>query len=222
MAAEGIKTKALVVSHAFHSPLMKPMLEEYERVVRGIRFMPPAIPLVSCVDGVVTDEIMTAGYWLRQVMEPVRFTTAMKSLQERKVTACVEIGPKPVLLGMGRQCVPEDTADAIAWVPSVRADADNWQTMAAGVSTLHVHGAAVDWKGFDAPYARTRVSVPGYAFDARQHWLKRRDLRVRGPVGDEGAEAASGSQTSGVAIGFCPISLKIVLGWGSVRSLIHP
>ena len=190
MAAEGIKTKALTVSHAFHSPLMKPMLEEYERVVRQIRFMPPSIPLVSCVDGVVTDEITSPRYWLRQVMEPVRFTTAMKSLQEKKVTACVEIGPKPVLLGMGRQCVPEDAAEAIAWVPSMRADADNWQTMAAGVSALYVQGATVDWKGFDAPYARTRVSVPGYAFDARQHWLKRRDLRVR-TAGDESAASES-------------------------------
>src|SRR6185295_5363846 len=82
LTADGIKTKALTVSHAFHSPLMRPMLAEFERVVREIRFSAPRVPLVSCVDGVFAPETMTRPeYWLRQVMEPVRFASGMKTLE---------------------------------------------------------------------------------------------------------------------------------------------
>lgn len=197
LAADGIKTKSLVVSHAFHSPLMKPMLEEYERVVREIRFTTPKIPLVSCVDGVVTREITQPRYWLRQVMEPVRFTTGVKTLQEQQVTAYVEIGPRPVLLGMARQCVSEDDAEKIAWLPSVRPDVGNWQTMLGSAASLYVRGAAIDWKGFDEPYGRTRMAVPTYPFDPKQYWLKRRDVRPRSEaVREERGEAVASSATN--------------------------
>ena len=172
LTADGIKTKALTVSHAFHSPLMAPMLAEYERVVRTIRFTPPAVPLVSCVDGaIVTGQITRSEYWLRQVMDPVRFVDGMRVLESQGVRTYLEIGPQPVLIGMGRQCVTGESAD-LDWLPSLRPDADAWQTMTASLSELYAKGAPVDWKGFDAPYDRRRVSVPSYAFREKEHWLK--------------------------------------------------
>ena len=140
LTANGIKTKALTVSHAFHSPLMKPMLAEYERVVREIRFSPPRVPFVSCVDGViVSDEMTRPDYWLRQVMEPVRFAAGMRTLEAEGVGACIEIGPHPVLLGMGRQCVSDDAK--IEWLPSLRRDADDWRTLLASVARLYERGS---------------------------------------------------------------------------------
>ena len=171
LTADGIKTKNLTVSHAFHSPLMKPMLAEYERVVRNIRFSPPRIPFVSCVEGeLVRDEVTRADYWLRQVMNPVRFAAGMQTLQREQATVYIEIGPNPVLLGMGRQCLPD--ADA-AWLPSMRRDTDSWKTLLGSVAAAYARGALVDWRGFDAPYQRTRLLVPGYDFSRKQYWLKR-------------------------------------------------
>jgi acyl transferase domain-containing protein/acyl carrier protein len=187
LGADGIKTRALTVSHAFHSPLMKPMLADYEREVRGIRFEVPHTPLVSCVEGAVaSDQLTRPDYWLRQVLDPVRFDTGMRVLESQGVGAYVEIGPHPVLIGMGRQCVADESA--AAWVPSVRRDADHWRTMLEGVGELYERGVDVDWAGFDAPYARTRVVVPSYAFSDREYWLK--DVRALEPDLPQGKTAS--------------------------------
>lgn len=170
LVADGIKTKALTVSHAFHSPLMKPMLAEYERVVREIRFSAPRVPFVSCVDGrLVSDGLTRPEYWLRQVLDPVRFVSGMQALEAEGVTTCVEIGPAPVLLGTGRQCVSDESS--IEWLPSMRKDADPWQTLAGSLARLYADGAEIDWNGFDAPYVRRRVRVPAYPFNEKQYWL---------------------------------------------------
>ena len=190
LTADGVKTKALTVSHAFHSPLMRPMLAEYERVVRGIRFTTPRIPLVSGVTGEIgTAELTRPEYWLRNVMDPVRFVAGMRALERDRVSLYVEVGPHPVLLGMGRQCVDDESA--ASWVPSVRKDGGNWQTLLAGAATLYVSGAPLDWSGFDAPYARRRVSVPPYAFGGRQYWLKRLRDASHAPAAGRTVEAES-------------------------------
>ncbi len=171
LSADGIKTKSLAVSHAFHSPLMRPMLAEYERVIRQIRFMPPRLPLVSCVEGeLVQADVTRTDYWLRQVMEPVRFVTGMKTLQREQVTAFVEIGPNPVLLGMGRQCL-SDSGTAV-WLPSMRRDSDTWQTLLGSLSTLYAAARRSTGRASIAPYWRQRRAVPGYDFSRKQDWLK--------------------------------------------------
>ena len=172
LTADGVKTKALTVSHAFHSPLMRPMLAEYQGVVRAVRFTAPGIPLVSGVTGEIgTGELTNPEYWLRNVMDPVRFVAGMRALERERVNLYVEVGPHPVLLGMGRQCVEDESA--AAWLPSVRKDGDNWQTLLGSAAAVYAAGAPLDWRGFDAPYARARVTVPPYEFGGRPHWLKR-------------------------------------------------
>ena len=183
LTADGIKTKALTVSHAFHSPLMRPMLAEFERIVRDIHFRTPRVSLVSCVDAVFTPGAMLQPeYWLRQVMEPVRFASGMKTLEGEGVTAYVEIGPHPVLLGMGRQCVADDTT--AAWLPSLRKDAEAWRTLLPSLGQLYERGVNVDWQAFDAPYARRRVTTPAYAFAEREYWLKHVPVLDSGEQGE--------------------------------------
>ena len=109
-------------------------------------------------------------YWVRQVLEPVRFAAGMTTLAREHVTAYIEIGPHPILLGMARQCVSDDCG--IEWLPSVRKDSDSWQTLLGSVARLYVRGAEIDWRAFDAPYARRRVSIPGYAFGQKEYWLR--------------------------------------------------
>ena len=83
----------------------------------------------------------------------------------------IEIGPQPVLLGMGRQCVVDSKAD-YTWLPSLRKDTDPWQTMIAALARLYVDGAPIDWRGFDSPYSRRTISLPAYAFNPKPYWLR--------------------------------------------------
>lgn len=198
LTASGIKTKALTVSHAFHSPLMRPMLAEYEQVVRQIKFSRPRVPFVSGVDGLLAgDEITRPEYWLRNVIEPVRFAVGVRTLEAEQVTAFVEVGPHPVLLAMARQCVADD--GAAVWAPSVRRDSDGWDTLLESVATLYTHGADIDWRGFDAPYTPARVTVPTYPFATKAYWLRSipaladaAPTPAHGPSDDAGPPEAAG------------------------------
>ncbi len=169
LEVNGIKTKALSVSHAFHSHLMDPMIDKFKEVVKEINFSLPKIPFVSCVKGtLVTDEIKDSEYWVQQVRNPVRFTEGMKRLEEQSVTTFLEVGPQPVLLGMGKHCLPDEEVD---WLPSLRGGADEWQTVLGSLAKLYVRGVSIDWKGFDAPYSYKIVSIPNYSFRRKQFWI---------------------------------------------------
>ena len=104
---QGIKTRKLDVSHAFHSPLMEPMLADFEKVAREITYSPPKIDLISLLTGeLITDQAVNAEYWVRHVRQPVRFMAGIETLHEMGTDIWIEIGPKPTLLGMARHLLP--------------------------------------------------------------------------------------------------------------------
>lgn len=171
LSAAGIRTRALTVSHAFHSPLMRPMLEEFAAVLASVEFTTPEVPIIACADGTFDPKAMsTPAYWTRQILEPVRFLQAMTSLRDAGIGAYVEIGPQPVLVGLGRQCLGVD-AERAAWAPSIKRDADEWEMLLGGVAQLHLAGVPLDWTSLAAPATPAFVSLPRYAFDTRAHWI---------------------------------------------------
>ncbi len=113
----GIKTKQLQVSHAFHSPLMEPMLTVFEAVANQITYNDPQIPIISNLTGTIANSIASAQYWVDHICKPVLFAQGMESLHKQGTEIFLEIGPKPILLGMGRRCLPEDVG---VWLPSLR------------------------------------------------------------------------------------------------------
>ena len=188
LSAAGVKTRSLVVSHAFHSPLMTPIADEYAAVVNRIKFSTPHIPLVGGVHGrVAGEEITQPAYWISNALEPVRFADGMRALEGEGITAYLEMGPQPVLIGMGRTCVSDE--GGALWLGSLRKDAKAWSTLASCVSELYAAGGEIDWKAFDAPYARRRASAPPYPFGGRRYWIS--DGPGARPSADVGAPAAA-------------------------------
>ncbi|MFF1905902.1 SDR family NAD(P)-dependent oxidoreductase [Kitasatospora sp. NPDC058218] len=167
-AEQGRKTARLSVSHAFHSPLMDPMLAEFRAVVEGLSFRPPELALVSNVTGgVATAELLCSPeYWVRHVREAVRFADGVRALVAEGVSACLELGPDGVLTGLAQLAVAQE----ITAEPVLRKGRGEEVGLVAGLARLHVAGVAVDWaRLFDGTGAR-RVDLPTYAFQRERHW----------------------------------------------------
>lgn len=166
------KTKHLKVSHAFHSHLMDGMLAPFQSVADTIRFALPNIPLVSSLTGDLADpeEITTPDYWVRQAREAVKFNAGMQTLYQHGTNTFLELGPHPVLSGMGAICLSD--ASSITWLPSLSSDKEDAAVMQRSLTKLHVLGNALNWRGYFAPFGGHRVRLPGYAFQRERFWLE--------------------------------------------------
>jgi acyl transferase domain-containing protein/acyl carrier protein len=174
LESQGVKTKPLAVSHAFHSPLMQPMIAAFRQVAAGITYTFPKIDLISNLTGeLVVEEIATPDYWCDHILKPVMFAASMATLADRGYDVLLEIGPKPILLGMGRQCLPDDESakEKRLWLPSLRSGQDDWQTLLQSLGALYRRGVTVDWAGYDRAYDRQSIALPTYPFQRERHWV---------------------------------------------------
>ncbi|MGB3441427.1 MAG: SDR family NAD(P)-dependent oxidoreductase, partial [Actinophytocola sp.] len=172
----GYRSSRLRVSHAFHSPRMAPMLEEFGQVVAGLSFTAPKIPMISTVSGTLAsaEQLCTPDHWVRQVHRPVRFHDAIgAAVTEQDVTCFLELGPDAALSAMITDCVSESgRADKIAVVPTLRGrHHDEPQALATALAQLHVHGNGPDWHAVHAEHHPNRMDLPTYAFQHQRYWL---------------------------------------------------
>ncbi|MFD9560510.1 type I polyketide synthase, partial [Streptomyces sp. NPDC059990] len=167
----GRKSKRLTVSHAFHSPHMDGMLADFRRVVEGLSFEAPRIPIVSNLTGalVAEGEMGTADFWVRHVREAVRFLDGVRALEAAGVTAYVELGPDGVLSALAQECVTEDTALPVV-LPVLRKGRSEEESLVSALAQAHAHGVAVDWSAFFAGTGTRRIDLPTYAFQRQRFW----------------------------------------------------
>ncbi|MGF1541128.1 MAG: alpha/beta fold hydrolase [Pleurocapsa sp.] len=179
LESQGIKYKQLNVSHAFHSPLMAAMLEDFTTVAKTVSYHAPQIQLISNVTGeIAKEEIATPEYWVNHIVNPVRFADGMKALQQQNHEIFLEIGAKPILLGMGRAIGQSNTKKsplATMWLPSLRPRKSDWQQILQTLASLYVRGIKVNWSNFDRDYARQKVSLPTYPFQRQSYWLEKQE-----------------------------------------------
>ncbi len=171
---QGIKSKQLTVSHAFHSPLMNPILEDFAKVAESIEYNLPQIQLISNITGkIATAEISTAQYWIDHIIAPVRFADGIQALQQ-ECNIFLEIGSKPILLGMGRSALSANNKTETFWLPSLRPRKKDWQQILQSLGSLYVRGIEIDWHSFERGYNRQKVSLPTYPFQRESYWLTRK------------------------------------------------
>ncbi|BBA33062.1 SA1_PKSA [Methylocaldum marinum] len=180
LESQGVRTKALNVSHAFHSPLMEPILDEFRKVATQIDYSMPRLALISNVSGEVAGEDITqARYWCEHIRQPVRFSDGMAALHRMGCEVFVELGPQPILLGMGQHCL---AAKSGLWLPSLRPERE-WPQILESLAALYVRGVNPDWEGFDRDYARSKVTLPTYPFERRRYWIEASEQSLRFPRG---------------------------------------
>ena len=171
-AAEGRKTTRLRVSHAFHSPLMEPMLAEYRRIARVLTYAPPRIPIVSNVTGrlAASEDLRSPEYWVRHVRQPVRFLDSIEWLADQGVGTFLELGPDAVLSAMGADCLA-GWDERPVFGPTMRRGRDEQRELVSAVALAHARGADLDGEAFFGGCGTARVELPTYAFQRSRFWL---------------------------------------------------
>ncbi|AOS63730.1 type I polyketide synthase [Actinoalloteichus hymeniacidonis] len=176
---EGGKARRLRVGHAFHSPLMDPMLDEFAEVLAGLDFHRPTVEIVSGTPGADPTD---PAHWLRHVREPVLFHDSVRELESRRVTTFLEIGPDGTLSSM---------AEGAGWIPMLRSDRAEPTALLTALAAAYVEGVSVSWAaGFGAG---ATASLPTYPFADTRYWPVAPLLDAPVPLADahSGAEAGS-------------------------------
>lgn len=201
----GIKTKRLRVSHAFHSPRMDAMLEEFAEVASGLSFAAPRLPIVSNLTGapVADERICSPGYWVEHVRRPVRFMDGVRWLRAQGVSSFLELGPDGVLSAIVDDCLSERPgeahdadpsargtgpaegrgADAVVAVSLLRGERPEAHASLTALAKLWVNGTTVDWAALFNGSGAKRVALPTYAFQRERYWLPARAAAGDGLVG---------------------------------------
>ena len=238
----GRKTRRLRVSHAFHSPRMDGMLEEFAQIVRQLSFAEPTIPVVSNVTGEVLapERICDPGYWVAHVRQTVRFAASVRWLHAHGVGSFLELGPDGVLSAMVADCLSNeapaaDLRDAsangsaghapggreephVTAIPLLRRGRGEVQTLMDGVASAWTHGVDVEWaRLFEGRDARP-VDLPTYAFQRQRYWLEH-SAHDAGDLAAVG-QAAAGHPLLGAAVAMAESEGRLFTGRLSLR--VHP
>lgn len=169
LEVEGVRFTRLQVSHAFHSPLMDPALENFRRIAETVEYHAPRLPLISNLSGEPASGPLDAEYWARHMRDPVRFARGMAILDREGFHEYLEIGPRPVLLSLGRRCI---ASRGQAWLPSLRPGISDWVQMLDSLGGFYRRGFAVDWAKFERRWPHRRVTLPNYPFQRQRYWIK--------------------------------------------------
>lgn len=192
---QGLRTNFLTVSHAFHSPLMEPMLDEFATIVAELDLRPPTLPVVSDLTGTLltAEQACSPDYWVRHVRETVRFADGVRTLAAEGVTVLLEAGPDGVLTGMAQSCLDNATdahAEPPVCVPAQRKDAPADEALTTAVARAHLAGADVDWAAVFAGTGTRRTDLPTYAFQRSRYWPEPRPAAATGDLAALGLGAA--------------------------------
>jgi acyl transferase domain-containing protein/acyl carrier protein len=185
LAEQGIASRRLHTSHAFHSEMMEPILAAFTKLVKRIRLKPPQLPYISNVTGTwITDATATdPSYWARHLRQAVRFADGVRELVKVPDRILLEIGPGRTLSTLARQH-PDKTAGQVV-VSSLRHPQDehsDQEFLLDAVGQLWLAGGPVDWSGFYAREKRHRFPLPTYPFERQRYWIEQQKQVADAPT----------------------------------------
>ena len=184
---EGIRCTWLETSHAFHSELLDPVLDEFESYAAQLEFAVPTLPLVCNRTGAVltAQTPLDAQYWRRHSRQPVQFAESVRTVAALGCSVLMEIGPQPVLTGAAVQVWPEHLAAPRAIV-SLRKGVGDRRQIAEALAAAYVGGHRPDFAALHRQ-PRRKLELPTYPFQRRRFWPKTSGIAV-----DGGARPVSG------------------------------
>ncbi|MFF4624017.1 type I polyketide synthase, partial [Nonomuraea jabiensis] len=166
-----VRTRRLRVSHAFHSPLMEPMLADFEEAISGLTYHEPTLAIVSNLTGQIAEpgQLTTPSYWVEHVRQAVRFADGVAAARAAGAKVWVEVGPDTTLTALAQQSLEDG-----AFVPVARKDRDEARTFVEALGRMHANGVSVDWEAFFAPARPVLADLPTYAFQHQRYWMSAR------------------------------------------------
>ena len=170
----GLPAIPLKTSHAFHSPLMEPMLDAFAAAAARIAFATPKIRWISTLTAAEIIAAPDAGYWCDQIRDPVRFRQAIETAGPLASTF-LEIGPGATLVTLGSRCVSQGHV----WLSSLTEAGQDWRSIFTALAVLYRQGRSIRWQTVE-PSGGRRVGLPTYPFEHERFWIEphRADLPV--------------------------------------------
>ncbi|QRR36013.1 SDR family NAD(P)-dependent oxidoreductase [Hydrogenophaga sp. YM1] len=177
-AARGHRCQVLPVSHAFHSPLVEPVLDAFEQAASSVPFAAPRLRLVSNLTGGWADpaEVTQPRYWRRHVREAVRFADGLRTLASVSPDVCIEVGPHPTLLPFVEATLG---AGAPTLVPTLRKGRDDLDQLAESLGGLFLAGAPLDWRAVWSSSGCRPTDLPSTPFQRERQWFRARPVAPR-------------------------------------------
>lgn len=185
LEVQGIQTRHLKVSHGFHSPLMKPMIEQFSKVAKEITYHNPCIDIVSNL-GEPANKMANADYWGRHILESVQFSQGIKTLESQEYQVFLEVGPNPTLIKMGKRCF-DDISNSV-WLSSLHSEKSDQIITLESLKDLYCQGFEINWDNF---YQNQKIDesktdsiskeqkqyqkyiLPTYPFQRQKYWHSR-------------------------------------------------
>ena len=170
---QSIACQPLHTSHAFHSPMMEPIISAFADVVRSSSPKPPQLPWISSLTGAPISERQATDpdYWAQQLRQPVRFADGICHLLDDSI-ALLEVGPGRALLGLAKQqAVRKPEQVSVASLPAEQSASGALDQMGMALGQLWCSGIEIDWRAFNEGWRRRRISLPSYPFERRRFWI---------------------------------------------------
>ncbi|MBE7384660.1 MAG: SDR family NAD(P)-dependent oxidoreductase [Leptolyngbya sp. SIO1E4] len=174
LSSAGIESRRLHTSHAFHSPMMEPILEAFQERVQQVNLTSPQISYISNLTGtwITTQEATSPAYWTSHLRQTVRFAEGLQVLLKQPTQVLLEVGPGRTLSTLAKQHPAKQPEQVI--LTSLRHPQEKQSDVAFLLNTLGqlwLTGVRVDWSGFYAHEQRHRLPLPTYPFERERYWI---------------------------------------------------
>lgn len=163
---KNLRCKKIATSHAFHSPLIEPIADEFEKIANQINYKPAKIPIISNVTGKEIQEgQINAAYWRQHMLKTVEFHQGIESIIEKGIELFIEIGPKPLLTSQMQAAY-----DAVA-LPAISDTNQPWVGLLNTLGTLYLRGVDINWDAFNKHHSFVEERLLKYPFKGKEYWL---------------------------------------------------